>query len=145
MPDPFEPIREIRRRSDMLTEVTNKQAGYEYRFERITGASGNSHVTRARAVGFEIVKGDDPENAETRDANGYCVIGDVVLLRIKKDRMNEIEDEMRSEVSMKRGSDQREDTLAKQLSEELSRKLGKQTNVVFSYQDPKDLANRRTS
>jgi hypothetical protein len=142
MPE-LKPIREILRRTDMMLEIHGKQTGYSYAYERMAGVSGNAHVTRARALGWEFVKGDDPENSGQRDETGRCVVGDVILMRIKTETLTEIETEVQNIVTEKRGTDITNSTIAQQLSEELSRKLGRQTNVSFSYTDPKELANRR--
>jgi hypothetical protein len=143
MPE-LKPEREILRQADLLLHVINPQPGYIYAAERMGGASGNTHLTRAQIAGYELVRGDDPENPSQRDASGFCVIGDVALMRIKEDTHKEIQKDNEAILARKRGVDRSSDgNLAQQLSDELSRRFGKQMNVVFSYQDPKELSQRR--
>lgn len=139
--DPNTPIREILRNQSMLFHVDDAQEGYVYAYEQFGGASGNTHINRAKAVGYEVVRGEMPENADNRDAQGMCVIGDTILMRIPRARAEEVYKEVRQMSHDRLGGDKNEQML-EGINEALSRELGRQVKVSFTYKDPSELQNR---
>lgn len=49
------------------------------------GKFGGIHVFKKKAQGWEMCRYDNPEQWGVRSPEGYCVIGDVVLMRVRKD------------------------------------------------------------
>jgi len=59
--------------------ITDQVKGYTYYWADIRDSAT---VTWKKTLGWEIVKGDCPEMQERKDANGWRVVGDAVLMRI---------------------------------------------------------------
>lgn len=83
MLDPRKPIREILRKRGDLFKPTNPQKGYKY--ARVFDGANRYEIYEAQALGYEIVKGNMPEDTDKRDAEGVARVGDTVLMRIKED------------------------------------------------------------
>src|SRR6266571_3789042 len=49
------------------------------------GKFGGVHIFKKRAQGWEIVRYGDPEEWGVKSPEGYCVIGDTILMRVRKD------------------------------------------------------------
>lgn len=81
--------------------VTGAQKGYHYCWV-YTGQNGLG-VTRKRAIGYELVKGNDPESTELSDAasGGLRRLGDTVLMRITQARYALIEAKEREKLEMR--------------------------------------------
>lgn len=139
--DPNTPIREILRNQSMLFHVENANPDKIYAYEHFGGASGNTHIFRAKAVGYQVVGGDDPENPGMRNADGHCVVGDTILMSIDKERAEEIYKEVRR-MSHDRLGDDKNEQMLENINEALSRELGRQVKVSFTYKDPSELQNR---
>lgn len=140
--DPDRPIREILRDGSYLFTVEDAQDEYAYAYEQFGGASGNSHIIRAKTAGYEVVRGDMPENKDNRNEQGMCVVGDTMLLRIKKERHQKIQDEI-GRIHRERRGEEKNDNMLENLNEQLSQALGRRVNVTFSYKDPAELSQRR--
>jgi hypothetical protein len=86
-----QPENEIAQHFDPLSgmlAVTNRLPEYEYRWEQadIRNQFGNTWVTTAKALGWEIVSGPMPESMEHRAVDSTRRVGDVILMRIRKER-----------------------------------------------------------
>jgi hypothetical protein len=96
-PDKLEPDNEILQLRDELW-VDNKQEGYRYCwvYEGLRGRE----VTKKRRLGWTVVQSADPECPEIKDARGYRVIGDTILMRVPEERammLDAIEEKKRRE------------------------------------------------
>ncbi len=58
---------------------------YSWTQRDIHGRYGGTHVFRKKALGWEICMYGNPEKAGMRSPEGYCIIGDVLLMRCRKD------------------------------------------------------------
>lgn len=81
--DPNNMDNEVRRNLVNLEYVSKRDSAYEYCWIEPTN---NMLFTMARNMGWEVVSGEMKEAWEHRDVNGYRRLGDVILMRIRKDR-----------------------------------------------------------
>lgn len=88
-PKALEPDRDILKSLDQrMLDVTNKVKGYQYAWAYF---GLNSHMVWAkRALGWEVVTGPMPEAAEHKEVDGTRRIGDVLLMRIRRERYMEL-------------------------------------------------------
>ena len=86
----------LRRQLISMERVSKEQPGWEYAW---VDPTNNMLFTMAQNNGWEVVKGEMPEAWEHRDVNGYRRIGDVILVRIRADRREQLRmlDEMATE------------------------------------------------
>ena len=74
--------------------VTNRQPDYEYcwvNFDAPSSARGLMVKRKLAQRGWEVVTGDMPEAKEVKDVTGNRRVGDVILMRIKKDRFAQLQ------------------------------------------------------
>lgn len=73
--------------------VTNRQPGYEYcwvNFDAPSSARGLMVKRKLAQRGWEVVCGDMPEAIEVKDVTGNRRVGDVILMRIKKEHFDKL-------------------------------------------------------
>lgn len=93
-PNVLEVDREIRQILDLTgLEVSNPKPDYHYAwvYRDPYNRFGGRFVMQLKVLGWEIVSASDQEAREHTFADGTRVIGDVVLLRIQKDRFRALQ------------------------------------------------------
>lgn len=93
-PKTLEVDREIRQILDLTgLEVSNPKPNYHYAwvYRDPYNRFGGRFVMQLKVLGWEVVSGSDQEAREHSFADGTRVIGDVVLLRIQKDRFRALQ------------------------------------------------------
>ena len=88
-----EPEREIMQYRDELS-VSNKQDDYCYAWVNVDyplNAKGLKVREKLALKGWDVVKGDNPEAIELKQTDGTRRLGDVILMRVKRDRFLELE------------------------------------------------------
>lgn len=93
-PKAFEVDRELAGRFDEL-QVVNADPGYAYKWVQIDYPS-NSRGKMARMEtiqGWEVVTGDMPEAPDLKQADGTRRLGDVILMRMRRDRFERYQKE----------------------------------------------------
>ena len=90
-PAAFEEDREILYKSidQQMIEVSNKQEGFVYAWTYF-GQSGQQ-VWAKKALGWQVVTGTDKECMEHKEADGSRRIGDTLLMRIPRERWEQLE------------------------------------------------------
>ncbi len=89
----FEPDREILKHyKDGDLPVSNKDDNYVYCwvYRDPYNRLGGRQVMQKKVQGWEVISGDMKESYENRDVNGYRIVGDVLLMRIRLDRYMKI-------------------------------------------------------
>jgi hypothetical protein len=86
-PDAFRIDREIAAQFDELF-VANQLPDYHYCWVNSQSDGGKQIRAKLAFKGWEIVHGDMPEAPDLKDAAGNRRLGDVLLMRIKKERYN---------------------------------------------------------
>lgn len=90
-PSKVEPDREILYKSidQQMIHVTNKdpESMYAWIYYGLNGQM----IWAKKALGWRVVTGDDPECQEYKEADGTRRIGDVLLMKISKERYLELE------------------------------------------------------
>ncbi len=142
--NPAKPQREILRhfRQRHLPEQNFDHTKYKYHYEHL-GANG-SFVYGAQTLGYEVVRGDMPENPDLRDATGRCVLGDVVLMRMPLDVWDQLNQETEIERSRIRG-DKSKQELIEEVNDRASALLGQRVNIMFEFRDRDELKTRKES
>ena len=82
-PNKIRPIPEIQRNFDPSSgelEISAAQPGWAYLW--VYNGEHSRHITRKRAMGWEVVQGNDPEAIEHKAVGTYRQVGDVILMRI---------------------------------------------------------------
>lgn len=85
----YEPDREILSHyKDGDLPVSNKDDNYVYCwvFRDPQNRLGGRQIMQKKVQTWEVVSGDMRESWENRDVNGYRIVGDVLLMRIRLDR-----------------------------------------------------------
>jgi len=95
-PDVVAPDREILSRlrpEGMLdgSHVTNRQPGWEYCW--VYYGLNSQFVWQKKYLGWRVVTGSDPECQEYKEVDGTRRIGDVLLMKIPRERYLEIEEQ----------------------------------------------------
>jgi hypothetical protein len=89
-PKAFEEDREILAHLDEL-HISDPDPNFEYLWAYF-GMNGRV-VWQRKREGWKVVSGDDPEAIELKDADGFRKIGDALLMKIPRERYNQIEAE----------------------------------------------------
>lgn len=76
------------RNYNQIFDPSSPQMGYDY--ARVFAGANGYEVTEAKLLGWEVVRGDDPEDEDHKAVDGTRQFGDTVLMRIKKTRRAEI-------------------------------------------------------
>ncbi len=88
-PKNYEPDREILSHyKDGDLPVSNKDDNYVYCwvYRDPQNRLGGRQIMQKKVQSWEVVSGDMKESWENRDVNGYRIVGDVLLMRIRLDR-----------------------------------------------------------
>lgn len=92
-PEKLKPDPDIRRHLDpqpgIGVQVTNPQVGFTYCWVNPWG--GGRYIAKKQYQGWSIVSGDDPESVEHKDVSGHRKVGDVILMRIRTERKEELD------------------------------------------------------
>ena len=123
-----------------MTPKENFDPTFEYQWEYI-GANG-IYVWQSKSLGWQIVGGAEPENPGMRDASGRCVMGDVVLMRMPKERYERLQLARQALVREQRGDKTREQ-IQEEIDDKVSRLVGHKVNVSFKFDDRRELAQKR--
>ena len=123
-----------------MTPKENFDPTFEYQWEHI-GANG-IYVWQSKSLGWQIVGGSEPENPGMRDASGRCVMGDVVLMRMPKERYDKLQLARQALVREQKGDKTREQ-IQEEIDEKVSRLVGHKINVSFKFDDRRELSGKR--
>lgn len=109
-----------------ILTVSNPQPGWEYTWQNAVNQSG-LQVMMKKTDGWQVVSGSDPESREHKHADGTRRIGDVLLMKIRKERKDQLDrrDEIRRE-RVQRG-------VTKELEDMGERMRGKGVRVHTPY------------
>ncbi len=113
---------------------------YEYCAEYM-GVNG-TYIWQAKVLGWEVIRGDMPENPSMRDSSGNATMGDVVFMRMPKDRYEQLQRARKALVSEARGS-QTADQVRQDIDDKISRLVGHDVNMSFKFRDQRDLDTRK--
>ncbi len=132
-PNKVKPIPEIQRHFDPVSgelDVSAAQSGFSYLW--CYQGEYSRHITRKRAMGWEIVQGNDPESIEHKAVGSYRQVGDCILMRIP----SEIYERIRN--NERRKATDREQSVGAELIEK-GAKYGVNVTVEGLGGDPKML------
>lgn len=115
---------------------------YAYQAEYL-GANG-IYVWQSKSLGWEVIRGDMPENPSMRDASGNCVMGDVVYMRMPRARYDQLQRARQALVREQRG-EQTQQEVRREIDEKISRLVGHDINIGFQFKDLRELADRKGS
>lgn len=124
----------------MMPRAGFQEDKYEYCWEYL-GSSG-IYVHQAEVFGWQRVKNTDPENPTMRDATGHCVVGDTLLMRMPKERYEELQKARKALVREHKGDETQEETRMK-IDERISRLVGHDVSVSFEFKDQRELSARK--
>jgi hypothetical protein len=84
--------------------VQNKDELYTYCWVNrdIHGKYGGVHVMRKRVQGWQLCRYGAPEIAGVKNVDGTCIVGDVVLMKIRRDLYFKIHRQSQQEVTRRR-------------------------------------------
>ena len=102
-----------------------------------TGCSG-VFVWKAKALGWEIISGEMPENPSLRDVNGHSTMGDVVFMRMPRQRYEELERVRAASARIARNEGD-EELKRKQIDEAISKVVGQNIELSFQFKDRNEL------
>lgn len=132
-PNKVKPIPEIQRHFNPVSgelDVSDAQPGFSYIW--CYQGEHSRHITRKRAMGWEIVQGNDPEATEHKAVGSYRQVGDCILMRIS----SEVFEKIRS--NERRKSEDRERSVGADLLTK-GEKYGVRVTVEGLGGDPKML------
>ena len=113
---------------------------YAYHAE-YTGANG-IYIWQAKCLGWEVIRGEMPENPSLRDEKGECKMGDVVFMRMPLERKHEI-DKMQKSLDREAVGEMDEENVRRDIDEKMSRLLGHNVNMSFQFRDQRELRERK--
>lgn len=105
------------------------------------GANG-TYVWQAKVLGWEVIRGEMPENPSMRDANGNATMGDVIFMRMPKERYEQLQRARRAGVAETRGG-MSEAQIRDEIDEKVSRMVGSDIRVSFEFKDQRELKTRK--
>lgn len=135
--------REIVRHLDQL-DVTDKRPDMHYYWANFKAEHGH-HIERKKLVGFEVVSGtgeDCPEGHELVTEDGTRRIGDVLLMRVPKDRALYLKARERADSLKRRGILQNPEALAEMAYKHTGGRIRIHTSLS---EDHKRIAEQRVA
>jgi len=99
--------------NDILQYITNgsypvKNADPIYEYVGVQrdqfGKYGGVHIMKKKVLGYEVCRYGDPEEWGVRSPEGYCIIGDVLLMRVRKDIHLKLHRQGQKIADMRRGA-----------------------------------------
>jgi hypothetical protein len=143
-----QPVREILRQLRNNPSMGLPRDGFDetkwhYCWEHTGGSSQPGfHINLAEMVGWRKVHGDDPENRQLRDDSGHCRLADVVLMKIPRERWEELQREKRRDFDLARGI-RDEEEMRDEINEQVSKLVGYPIKVAFDFAHPSQLVDRK--
>ena len=116
---------------------------YKYHAEYIGPSTAQAmYIYQAKLLGYEVIRGDMPENSSIRDEKGECRVGDIVFMRIPLERYKQIE---RAQNAMNRETmgEMTADQVKRDIDEKMSRLVGHNVSMSFQFRDQRELAQRK--
>jgi hypothetical protein len=113
---------------------------YAYMAEYV-GCNGR-YIHQAKVAGWEPIRGDMPENPMLRDVSGYCVMGDVMYMRMPKERF-EMFRRAQDAVLRRQLGDTSEEDKRREINEKMSRLVGHSVNMSFEFKDQRTIQDRK--
>lgn len=125
---------------NMTPKESFDESKYAYQWEYL-GANG-IYLWQSKCLGWETVRGADVENSAMRDGSGNCVMGDTVLMRMPRERYDQLQDVRQALVREQRGERTQEE-VRRDIDDKISRLMGHDINVSFQFRDQRELADRK--
>ena len=116
------------------------EAKYAYQWEYL-GANG-IYIHQSKVLGWQAVHGADAENPAMRDASGHAVMGDVMLMRMPRERYEQIQRARQALVREQRG-EVTDEQMRAQIDERISRMVGQNISMSFKFKDRRELDTRK--
>jgi hypothetical protein len=134
--------REILRqfRQDQFPREGFDDTKFKYHCE-YTGANG-MYIWQAKSLGWEVVRGEMPENPGMRNERGECQMGDVVFMRMPMDQYKRVE-RAREALNRESMGQADQETIRREIDERISKFVGQKINVSFQFRDQRELAQKR--
>lgn len=134
--------REILRqfRQDQFPMENFDTTKFKYHAEYV-GANG-MYIWQAKSLGWEVIKGDMPENPSMRNERGECQMGDVVFMRMPLAQYARVE-RARDALNREAMGQADQETVRKEIDDKISKLVGHNVNISFEFRDQRELAQKK--